>query len=181
MRYCLACHRLSADGPLCTSCGRSFGGRLCNHKKGRHLNPPHASVCGQCGSTTLTDATTGVPLGCSSRMALLGLTAGLVWWGSSHPSLWSKLSFTALTGYRSPFVWAIEKSGHVLILLFTFYFLSMFMPGAAGEQFRGLISKLCTQLLNFAFQILFGLFKGVGKVLMGAMAGGKSKGEKTKH
>jgi hypothetical protein len=175
MRFCLTCRYFSGDGPICTHCGRSFGGRLCNHKK-RHLNPPDAQFCGHCGSTTLTEATTSIPLGCSSRMVLLGGVAALLWWGSGHFLQWGGLSFTAMTGYKSPLVWAIEKCANVLIILFVFYFLSMFMPGPAGEQFRGLISKVCLQSLNFVFKILGGLGKGIGKVLLHLLGG-----EKTKH
>ena len=79
MRYCLKCRHLSGSGPLCTHCGRSFGGRLCNHKKGRHLNPPDANFCGQCGSTQLTEATSALPLGWVSRLLLFDRVYGRGW------------------------------------------------------------------------------------------------------
>ncbi len=68
MRLCLACRRLSSDTPLCSHCGRSFGGRLCNNKKGRHLNPATAQHYGQCGSTVLTEAATSIPLSGIARL-----------------------------------------------------------------------------------------------------------------
>lgn len=77
-----------------------------------------------------------------------------------------RLSFKAITGYQSPLVWMIEKSASVLIILFVFYFLSMLMPGLAGEQFRALIAKLCTQTLQFAFHMASKLAAGTVRVLM---------------
>jgi hypothetical protein len=150
MRYCLACRRFSAAGPLCTQCGRSFGGRLCNGKK-RHLNPPDAQFCGQCGITDLAESASYIPLGCSGRLLAWGGVLWLLWWGGGHLLRWSSQGFSGITGYRSPAVWLIEKSAHVLIILFVFYFLSMFLPGEAGRQFRGLISKLSTEILRFSF------------------------------
>ena len=180
MRYCLSCHYFSANGPICTHCGRSFGGRLCNHKK-RHLNPPDAQFCGQCGSTTLTEAASSIPLGCSGRGALLALTICLIWWGGSHFSQWGYTSFLAVTGYRSPLVWAIEKTADLLIILFVFYFLSMFMPGAAGNQFRALLSKLCLQFIKSLFHLLGALLSVLGKVVWRMIEGEKPKNESAKR
>jgi hypothetical protein len=165
---------LSADSPLCTQCGRSFGGRLCNGKK-RHLNPPDAQVCGQCGSTDLTDAASSVPLGCSGRLFLWGGLAWLLWRGGSYLLLWGSQGFRGVTGYRSPAVWLIEKSAHVLIFLFMFYFLSMFMPGEAGRQFRGLISKAVTESLRFAFQMVQGALTLLGRALLRLLGGDKMR------
>ncbi len=112
-------------------------------------------------------------------MIVLAAVAGVLWAAVE----WGQQGFTAITGFKSPAVWAIEKSAHVLVILFVFYFLSMFMPGAAGEQFRGLISKLCLHSLNFAFKIAAGLLKGAGKALLRLLEGekAKTKAEKTKH
>jgi hypothetical protein len=175
MRYCLACHRLSSDGPLCTQCGRSFGGRLCKGKK-HHLNPPDAQFCGQCGTTDLADATSYVPLGCSIRLLVWGAAACLLWWGGSSLLKWGSQGFRGLTGYRSPIVWLIEQSAHVLVVLFVFYFLSMFMPADLAGQFRGLISKLCIESLRFAFQTVRSIFAVLGRVLLRLVGG-----EKTRH
>jgi hypothetical protein len=174
MRFCLTCHSFSADGLFCTQCGRSFGGRLCNSKK-RHLNPPDAQFCGECGNSDLVEAASSVPMGCSTRLAIFACLGALLWWGSRYfPSL-SGWSFYSLTGYHSPGIWLIEKSANLLIILFVFYFLSLLMPGAAGEQFRGLISKLCLQILNFAFEIVRGILKGSGHLLLRMLAGEKTK------
>jgi hypothetical protein len=166
MRYCLSCRYLSADSPICTRCGRSFGGRLCDAKR-RHLNPPDAQFCGQCGSTNLTDATSYVPLGCSLQALVLIVIGGLLWLGAGHFLYWGGQGFTVFTGYRSPLVWVIEKCAHVLIVLFVFYFLSAFIPGEAGRQFRGLLTKFCTEALRFTFQMIQGAFRVLGRVIAG--------------
>lgn len=173
MRYCLGCRRFSAAGPLCTQCGRSFGGRLCNGKK-RHLNPPDAQFCGQCGSDKLTEAASFIPFGCSSQFLLWIGLLGLLWWGGQMVS-GSGRGFTALTGYKSPLVWMIEKSASVLVILFVFYFLSMFMPGQAGTHFRNLLAKLCTQTLQFAFQMAGKLLTALGRMVMRSLGGEKTK------
>ena len=174
MRYCLKCRHLSGNGPLCTHCGRSFGGRLCNHKKGRHLNPPDANFCGQCGSTQLTEATSSLPLGWVSQMLLLFLLigAGGVVVKGVAPALLGALSwpdgwsFQALTGYRSPAVWAIEKSAHILILLLVFYGLSALIPGEAGRQFRSVVTNFLNHLIRGVFKALGQLLSAVLKLLL---------------
>jgi hypothetical protein len=181
MRYCLACRKFSGNGPLCTQCGRSFGGRLCKSKK-RHLNPPDAQFCGECGTDDLTDAASYLPVGCSGRLLIWGTVVAFAWWASVH----SKFSlsgaidalsraFSSVTGYRSPLVWIIEKSASVLIILSVFYFLSMFMPGPAGQQFRSLLSNLCTQTLRFLFQITSKVFDGGIQMLLHLLKGSKVK------
>lgn len=166
MRYCLGCRHLSADGPLCTSCGRSFGGRLCGHKKQRHLNPPDANVCGQCGNTSLTDAASYLPFRWPGRLLFW---AGGGWFalrcGPQVPG-WAARQFTRSTGFRSPAVWAMEELGHVLILLFAFYFLSMFMPGEAGKQFRGVLTTIVNQAVRFFFETAQKIILGMLKLLL---------------
>jgi hypothetical protein len=176
MRHCLSCHGFSADGPLCTQCGRSFGGRLCRGKK-RHLNPPDAVFCGQCGTTDLEDAAGSLPLGCLARGLALGVFLWLTMWIVSHTGnflwQWSGQAFKAITGFSSPAVWLIEQSARVLMFLFVFYVLSIFMPGAAGEQFRGLITKLCLEALRGLFH-LFGIaIRLVWQMLLGSIARGR--------
>lgn len=153
MRYCLGCRHFSADGPLCTHCGRSFGGRRCHGKK-HHLNPPDAQVCGQCGTTDLSDA--AASLGCSIRVFVVVLTVALLWWGRDHLIKGGRRTFHTLfyrwTGFHNPLVWLVEQFANVLIILFVFYFLSLFMPGEAGQKFRELISKLSLEALKFTFQ-----------------------------
>jgi hypothetical protein len=166
MRYCLTCRYFSGDGPICTHCGRSFGGRLCNHKK-RHLSPPDAQFCGQCGSTNLTDATNYIPLGCSLHALAFIIVASVLWFGASQFLNWGSQGFTAITGYRNPLVWIIEKCANVLIILFVFYFLSGLIPGEAGRQFRGLLTRFCTESLRFLFQCL----SFIGRALLRMMVG----------
>lgn len=83
-----------------------------------------------------------------------------------------------MTGFHSPLVWLIEKSANVLIILFVFYFLSVFMPGEAGQQFRGLISKLSLEALKFACnligRIIWKLLAMAGQWLLGATSEEKS-------
>lgn len=52
MRYCFFCGRATSGKPLfCNSCGRSYDVRLCQRL---HVNPRHATVCSQCGSSELS-------------------------------------------------------------------------------------------------------------------------------
>lgn len=166
MRYCLECRRISADGPLCTSCGRSFGGRLCNARR-RHLNPPDAHVCGQCGSTTLTDPAAYIPLGWLTRLLVLGGLALLLLWVVPSVVGLAGGSFQSVTSYRSPLVWLIESCGRLLVVFFVFYLLSAFIPGEAGKMFRGFITTLANQILKHSFSLLQ---KGIVSVFSGLVA-----------
>jgi hypothetical protein len=52
MRYCRNCRSLNPGDPaFCTSCGRSFGQKLC---PSGHGNPRGARHCSICGSTELS-------------------------------------------------------------------------------------------------------------------------------
>jgi hypothetical protein len=52
MRYCTACHNLTAGDPLfCATCGTTYNVRLCPRL---HPNPRYAHVCSQCGSHDLS-------------------------------------------------------------------------------------------------------------------------------
>jgi hypothetical protein len=52
MRYCTACHNLTAGEPMfCGTCGRTYEVRLCPRL---HPNPRFAQVCSQCGSHDLS-------------------------------------------------------------------------------------------------------------------------------
>jgi len=132
MRWCLACRRLSGDFPICTSCGRSFGGRLCGGKK-RHLNPVSANYCGQCGSSMLLDSANSIPLGWIVRALML---AGLVWLGL-HSFGWGLLGahslFTAVTGCHDPLVWLLDRSARYVILYCLIYFGLGLIPGGIGR------------------------------------------------
>lgn len=170
MRYCLECRRISVDGPLCTSCGRSFGGRLCNSRR-RHLNPYDAHVCGQCGSTTLTDPAAYVPLGWLSRLLVCGGLLLLLLWLIPSMIGWVGVSFKGATGYRNPLVWLIEGCARLLIVFFVFYLLSTFIPGEAGKMFRGFITKLASQLLKHGFALgqkcIVAVFNGLNALIGG--------------
>lgn len=166
MRYCLECRRISADGPLCTSCGRSFGGRLCNARR-RHLNPPGANVCGQCGSTTLTDPAAYIPLSWLTRSIVLGGLALVLLWLLPSVMGWAGGSFQGVTGYRSPLVWLIEICGRLLTVFFVFYLLSAFIPGEAGKLLRGFITNLGNQILKHGFALLQ---KGIVAIFNGLIA-----------
>jgi len=53
MRYCTACHNLTAGDPLfCGVCGATYEVRLCPRF---HPNPRGALVCSECGSRDLSE------------------------------------------------------------------------------------------------------------------------------
>lgn len=166
MRYCLACRELSGEGAYCTRCGRSFGGRLCGGKQ-RHLNPPDALYCGQCGSPNLTEAADSIPLGSPLRLlvllglvviVVLGVTALL---GSRLPG------FTELTGYRSPVVWLIETSARLVLFAVVIYVLLGLLPGKAGRQLQKLFGKLCVECVRFAVTLVLRLLTTILRVFGG--------------
>ena len=167
MRFCLRCRSFSGGGPLCTYCGRSFGGRLCRGRT-RHLNPFDAQFCNFCGTTNLEEGARSLSLGWVSRLAIMAaLFFGGRWLLLSYTHA-PNLSFQALTGFKSPAVWLVEKFAHVIIILFVFYFLSMFMPGEAGKQFRGAMSNILTHTLKFFFRTLEQGFHFFGQLLLKA-------------
>lgn len=89
----------------------------------------------------------------------------LLWRSGGWFLLYGGDAFHAATGFRSPLVWAIEKSAHVLIILFVFYLLSLFLPGEAGRQFRNLVSTIITSLLGFLLQSMTRVFAALGRLL----------------
>jgi hypothetical protein len=152
MRYCLACRYLSADGPLCTRCGRSFGGRLCNHKK-RHLNPPDARYCGECGSQNLTEAANYLSLGCPVKLLLLVGLGAVIWLGIGALFGGGLPGFTTLTGYRSPLVWLIEAIAQPLVLLFVIYVLLGLLPGQVGRGLQKQFAQVCSEIVRFGVSL----------------------------
>ena len=165
MRFCLRCRNFSGGGPLCTHCGRSFGGRLCRGRT-RHLNPFDALFCNFCGTDSLQEGARSIPLGWLSRLFIV---AGLFFggrWLLLHFSQAPVVSFEGATGYKSPAVWLVEKFAHVIIILFVFYFLSSFMPGEAGKQFRGAMTNIVTHAIKLFFKFLERGLAFVGKLLM---------------
>lgn len=157
MRFCLSCRSLSGGGPLCTQCGRSFGGRLCQGKK-KHLNPPDARLCNYCGTDKLYEGATSIPLGWVSRIVILVFIFFVGRWLLLCVTGASTLSFKALTGYQDVRIWLIEKFAHLLIILLVFSFISSFIPGEAGKWFRatmfGLVGKAITLVFKIGEQVL---------------------------
>lgn len=174
MRWCLACKRFSGDGPICSSCGRSFGGRLCHGKK-RHLSPPDAKFCNQCGSTNLLEAASYVPLGWLSRLLTWGGLLMMLLWVVLPLMRWMGGTFKIGAGFRSPLVWLIESCASLLILVFLFYFLSALVPGETGKMLRGFINNLANQVLKFGFSLLHKGTTVVFKQLVHWIGGTKTK------
>jgi len=178
MRYCLGCRRLSSDTPLCTHCGRSFGGRLCNNKKGRHLNPAAANVCGQCGSTTLTNAAEYIPLSGIARLLLWGaLLAGIYWVAPSvlQTGLHRAGEVTGMAHYRDPRVWLIETTAGLLMPFLTIfivlYVLSHMVPGEGGKLMRAALLSTTMWAMHGLLKTVGGIGKGLGKLLMNSRGG----------
>jgi hypothetical protein len=163
MRYCLACRSFSAEGPLCTQCGRSFGGRLCNSKK-RHLNPSDSQFCGQCGTADLAEAASYVPLGCSGRAVVWGLIVTFIWWSGAHLAQWGSQVIEA-THHRSPIAWFTETGVDIFALVLAFYLFSFLLPHEVGRQFRSLTVCFCSGVLRCGFGIMRWGVKTVGRLL----------------
>lgn len=180
MRFCFRCRHFSGGGPLCTHCGRSFGGRLCRGRT-RHLNPYDAVFCNHCGTSDLTEGATSLPLGWFSRLLIFGL---VLWLGRillstfAHVSNWS---FQGLTGYQNIGVWLVEKFAHVLVLLFVFYFLSSFMPGETGKQFRAAMFGIVTHAIKLFFKVLEQILAQMGKLFLRAFGIESETKKKKKH
>lgn len=167
MRFCLHCRNFSGGGPLCTHCGCSFGGRLCRGRT-RHLNPYDALFCNFCGTDKLDEAARSIPLGWISRLIIIGALFFAGRWLLLNISGSPNLSFEGMTGFKSPAVWLVEKFAHVIIILFVFYFLSSFMPGEAGKQFRAAVSSIVLHTIKFFFKTLEQGIHFVGRLLLKA-------------
>ncbi len=165
MRFCLRCRNFSGGGPLCTHCGRSFGGRLCRGRT-RHLNPFDALFCNFCGTTDLEEGARSIPFGWVSRLLIVAaLFFGGRWLLLNFTGA-PDLSFKAMTGFKSPAVWLIEKFAHVIIILLVFYSLSALIPGEAGKQFRAAMSNIVMHAIKLFFKIVERGFAFLGKLLM---------------
>lgn len=178
MRLCLGCRRLSADGPLCTNCGRSFGGRLCNNKKERHLNPSAAQVCGQCGSTTLTDAASSIPITGIVRLLAGGALLVGLWWTAPVVGRWVGDAI-GITHYRDPRVWLIETTARLLLpcgtTFFFLYALSHLVPGEGGKLIRNALVGTTMWVIRGLLHTLGSIGKGLGKLLSGRVLRDKTK------
>lgn len=167
MRFCLRCRNFSGGGPLCTHCGRSFGGRLCRGRT-RHLNPFDALFCNFCGTTDLEEGACSMPFGWVSRLLIVAALFFGGRWLLLNFTQAPNLSFEAMTGFKSPGVWLVEKFAHVIIILFVFYFLSSFMPGEAGKQFRAVISNIVMHTIKLFFKVVERGFQYLGLLLLKA-------------
>lgn len=168
MRFCLKCRSFSGGGPLCTQCGRSFGGRLCQGRT-RHLNPYDARSCNYCGTSNLQDGATSIPLGWISRLIIIAVMLFFGRWLLLALSHTQNLSFQGLTGYRDVRVWLIEKFVNLLIILLVFSFLSSFIPGDVGKQFRSIMFSSVGHAITLFFKVLErGIFYS-GKLLLWAI------------
>lgn len=153
MRFCLRCRNFSGGGPLCTHCGRSFGGQLCRGRT-RHLNPFDALFCNFCGTTDMEESARSIPFGWVSRLLVVAALFFGGRWLLLNFTQAPNTSFEGMTGYKSPAVWLVEKFAHVIIILFVFYFLSSFMPGEAGKQFRAAMSNIVMQAIKLFFMLV---------------------------
>ena len=169
MRYCLRCRRLSSDGAICTSCGGSFGGRLCDHARHPHLSPPDAHFCGRCGSTVLRDAARSIPLSWIGLLFKAGALLGLAW--VAGPPLLRGLGnglgdFSGITRYRDWRVWAFETFVPWLLPLLVLYFLTALLPGRSGRQLRGLLTRFLSRGINLLFDMLQGAVRIATRLLL---------------
>lgn len=178
MRLCLACRRLSSDTPLCSNCGRSFGGRLCNNKKGRHLNPSAANVCGQCGSTTLTDAAGSLPVTGAARVLAWGVILGGGVWVAPAAIRWVG-NVTGYSHYRDGRVWLIESAAGLLMPFITIfivlYAFSHMVPGEVGKLMRGALIGTTMWIVRGLLNTVGSIGKGLGKLASGWAPGAKTK------
>lgn len=164
MRFCLRCRSFSGGGPLCTQCGRSFGGRLCRGRT-KHLNPYDACFCNYCNTSDLLEGATSIPLGWVSRLMILAVVFFSGRWLLTLSHVQS-VSVQSLTGYRDVRIWLIEKFANLLIVLFVFSFLSALIPGEAGRQFRAIMFGVVGRAIALAFKLLEGAFVFCGKLLL---------------
>lgn len=97
----------------------------------------------------------------------------LLLWAPPHVSVWGLHLFQARTGFHDPMVWLVEKCAHVVIVIMTFYLISAFIPGEAGQMFRGLMNNFVNHLLKLAFVLIQKGILGVGRVLSKALVSSK--------
>ncbi|BCM94147.1 hypothetical protein IAD21_06050 [Abditibacteriota bacterium] len=168
MRFCLKCRAFSGGGPLCTRCGRSFGGRLCKGRT-KHLNPHDAQFCNHCGTTDLYEAATSIPLGWVSRLIILTgiyfVGRWLMFQGGHTPEI-GQVVAQSIEGTR---VWIINKFFNLMIILLFFSGLSAFIPGEAGKQFRSIMFGLVGRAFALLFKILEQVVLMGGRLLLSAV------------
>lgn len=165
MRFCLRCRNFSGGGPICTHCGRSFGGRLCRGRT-RHLNPFDALFCNFCGTADLDEGARSIPLGWVSRLLIVGGFFFVGRWLIATLVGTPNLVMQSLTHYRNLGMCIIQYLGHILVFLFLFYFLSSLIPGEAGKQFRAISLSFTMQIVKLFFKVLERGFYYLGCLLL---------------
>ena len=167
MKLCLSCYHLSpGESVYCGTCGRSFGGRICRTKK-KHLSPPSAQVCVQCGSTDLTDSTLFFPLGWIWRTIVFGCLLLLLW--GSMPTI-IVLSGRIFDGRFSPIV-LLDTLLFWLIVFGFFYWLLSIIPGGVGKQLLKLIDGTLQLLVKQIFSLTHSVIKATFKLLRTLIVG----------
>lgn len=178
MRFCLRCRNFSGGGPICTRCNASFGGRLCKSRT-RHLNPFDALFCNFCGTSDLLEGARSIPLGWISRLLIVAvLYFGGRWLLETFVTAPNSI-VQSYTGYRHWGICLIQYLGHILTLFFLFYFLSVFIPGEAGKQFRSALSNVGIHAVKSSLKIVEKVIGYVGILLLKAV-GIEPKKEKKK-
>lgn len=168
MRLCLACRRLSSDTPLCTHCGRSFGGRMCSQRRCRHLNPTASNSCGQCGSATLADPATCIPITGAARLLACGALLGGIILVAPAAAYWIG-DATGYSHYRDGRVWLIETTGRLLMPFLTIFFIlymgSHMVPGEGGRLIRTALVGTTMWIVRGLLNTVASIGKGMGKLI----------------
>lgn len=178
MRFCLRCRNFSGGGPICTRCNASFGGRRCLGRQ-HHLNPFDALFCNFCGTPDLLEGARSIPLGWISRLLIVAaLYFGGRWLLETLVTAPNSI-LQNYTGYQHWGICLIQYLGHILMLFFLFYFLSVFIPGEAGKQFRSALLSVAVHTVKFSLKIVEKVIGYTGILLLKA-AGIETKKEKKK-
>ena len=163
MRYCLTCRHLTSSGPICSQCGRSFGGNLCD---AGHLNPPGARFCAQCGSTKLLQAANSISFAWVPRLlVLVGLGwLGYHWWPTLHSVHWvEKLQHQGLVAFD----WLLAK----VIVFGLLLFLCWMLGDLLSPHIRRSIERVIKSLVVFVFKIIEVVLSTLFQTLTRALGG----------
>ena len=155
MRYCLSCRHLASSGPICSQCGRSFGGHLC---EAGHLNPPGAQFCAQCGSTKLLQSSSSIPVG---RVLGLVVLAGAIYMGyRALPQLhWGKTLEHQFAAVYQWLLWKLVVFGFLGVLAWLF-----------GDLFSPRIRRGVERVIGSLFLLLFRIIEKLLTTLFQALA-----------
>ena len=155
MRYCLSCRHLASSGPICSQCGRSFGGHLCD---AGHLNPPGAQFCAQCGSTKLLQSASSIAVG---RVLGLAVLTGALWLGCrALPELhWGETLRHQLALVYAWLLWKLVVFGFLAGLAWLF-----------GDLFSLRIRRGVERVVGSLFLLLFRIIESILTALFRALA-----------